>query len=143
MSGMQPPQWPPWAPQGRAARLRWQIRTWSHRTRMRAVFWWRREVRWRWRPTCSLCGGRLEPGEIAEPGSPYPYRCPECGGQCTGWFATDGTEYCDDNDDAWGRQPWEPGCEDPCAVWAEQSPQRCGWPDAYTWEAGPDGEAGS
>ena len=107
MSGMQPPQWPPWAPQGRAARLRWQIRTWSHRTRMRAVFWWRREVRWRWRPTCSLCGGWLEPGEIAEPGSPYPYRCPECGGQCTGWFATDGTEYCDDNDDAWGRQPWE------------------------------------
>jgi len=60
---------------------------------------------------CLLCGGELELRRRVAPGSPYPYRCPTCGGECTGWFAVDGSEYCDDNDDLEGRPPWDPDYE--------------------------------
>ena len=55
---------------------------------------------------CSLCGGKLERSDRAEPGSPFPYRCTsaDCGGQCTGRFAADGSEHCDCGDDIGDRR---------------------------------------
>jgi hypothetical protein len=74
---------------------------------------------------CYMCGGELEPRPKAAPGSPYPYRCPGCGGQCAGWFAADGSEYCDcHNDDLDGRPPWDPdydGMPPPRSEWAVKS----------------------
>jgi hypothetical protein len=69
---------------------------------------------------CSLCGGELELRRRAEPGLPYPYKCPDCGGVYTGWFAADGSEYCDDNDDLDGKPPWDPDYEG-------RPPPRCEW----------------
>ncbi len=65
---------------------------------------------------CYMCGGDLEPDGIPDhllgscivAGSPYRYYCPTCGGQSTGWFAADGTEYNEWVDDLDGRPPWDP-----------------------------------
>lgn len=47
---------------------------------------------------CYICGAQLERRKHAEPGSLYPYRCPNCGGQCSGWFSASGNEHCDCQD---------------------------------------------
>ena len=62
---------------------------------------------------CYMCGSPLVLIDRADPGHAYPYKCPDCGGQSRGWFAADGTEYDDGNDDPCGRPPWDQDYEGP------------------------------